>query len=412
MKFKTINLKKTLYWILGIVIAVLVLYPLLACLVYPPEYVFRALTWGESDAHDYQKFEKRELAAGDDPFYFAKDLQEEWIRSLFESDPQVDDLDTFLMDTGTQAFIVIQGDRILYEGYLNGAQRDSIVTSFSIAKSFTSALIGITIEDGYIRSSNDPITAYLPELESRDPRFSDITIRDLLMMSSGICYSEDIPLLNDDGTKTYLYPDMRQLALGHTRICESSGEHFLYNNYNPLLLGMILERAAGISVTQLLQQKIWSQLGMEFDGSWSLDSEASGFEKMESGINGRAIDFAKFGRLFLHEGTWEGVRVIPTDWVLESTREDTSVDLSAYYGELEIRKPLDGYYKYMWWGLPRGDGEYDFSAVGIYGQFIYVSPQADLIIVRNGERERHGLHYDEWLRIFYQFATRIDEELG
>jgi CubicO group peptidase (beta-lactamase class C family) len=408
MKNKAKNLKRILFGFLGIVLAFLVLYPLISCLVYPPEYVSRALTWGEADVDDYQKFDNRKLEAADEPYYFAEDLQEERIRSLFASNPMIDDLDSFLSERGTQAFVVIQNDRIVYEKYFNGTQRDSIVTSFSVAKSFTSALIGFAIEEGYIRSMDDPITAYLPELEIRDPRFRDITIRDLLMMSSGIHYSESIPLLNDDGTKTYLYPDMRELALKHTHISEPPGGHFLYNNYNPLLLGMILERATGASVTQLLQDKIWTPLGMEFDGSWSLDSAKSGFEKMESGINARAIDFAKFGYLFLHKGKWNGDQVIPEEWVFESTREDPSVDLYEYYRDLEVREPLDGYYKYMWWGLPRSNGQSDFSALGKYGQFIYVSPEADLIIVRNG---RYGMHYDEWLGIFYRFASQnVDEK--
>jgi CubicO group peptidase (beta-lactamase class C family) len=403
MSRKTIRLKSILLWGLCIVVAVLVFYPLLACLYYPSDYVYRALTWGESSVYDYLELPGRSLKAGAIPFYFDQNLQETWVRAVFESDPQIDDLDSFLADTGTQAFIVIQDDHILYEKYFNGVQRDSIVTSFSVAKSFTSALIGAAIDDGFIRSVDDPITLHLPELADRDPRFGAITIRDLLMMSSGIRYSDGVPLLSDDGTKTYLFPDLRQLALDRSRIAETPGEHFLYNNYHPLLLGMILERATGVDVTEYLQQKIWGPLGMEFDGSWSLDSEESGFEKMESGINARAIDFAKFGRLFLHKGNWDGAQVIPADWIAESTQEDPSVDRDEYYRDFHLHETLDGYYKYMWWGLPRSEGEYDFSAVGKYGQYIYVSPAANLIIVRNGER--YGVETDHWMRLFFQLAS-------
>ena len=408
MKNRNKKLSKSVVWVLCIVVAILILYPLLACLVYSPEYITRALTWGKESVYDYQKLPERTLAAAKNPFYFGENLQEARVHAIFESDPQIDNLERFLMDTGTQAFIIIQDDRILYEKYFNGSQRDSIVTSFSVAKSFTSALIGAAITDGYIHNVNDSITDYLPELLARDSHFSEITIRDLLMMSSGIRYFEDIPLLNDDGTKTYLYPDLRELALTQSRIVEQPGEHFLYNNYHPLLLGMILERAIGISVTEYLEQQIWQPLGMEFDGSWSLDSEESGFEKMESGINARAIDFAKFGRLFLHKGNWNGMRVIPADWIIESTREDTSVDRGDYYAEFRIHEPLDGYYKYMWWGLPRTGAEYDFSAVGNLGQFIYISPQANLIIVRNGEKS--VIENKEWLQIFYRFANKINED--
>ena len=206
----------------------------------------------------------------------------------------MDDFDAFLAKNRTQAFIVIQDDAILYEQYFNGASRDSIVTSFSTAKSFTSTLIGIAISEGYIHSVDDPITDYLPELAERDPAFANITIRDLLMMSSGIKYVE-FPFVNGDDAKTYYYPDLRQLALEDTHIVGLPGEQFHYNNYHPLLLGMILERATGTSVANYLQEKIWKPVGMEYPGSWSLDEH--GFEKMESGINARAIDFAKFGRL-------------------------------------------------------------------------------------------------------------------
>ncbi|UCH58273.1 MAG: serine hydrolase, partial [Anaerolineales bacterium] len=239
---KPVRLKNIFFWVFIIVIAILVLYPLLACLVYPPEYVYRALTWGKESVYDYQKLPARPLRARDNPFYFPENLQAERVRAAFESDPQIDDLESFLVETGTQAFIVIQDDHILYEKYFNGTQRDSIVTSFSVAKSFTSALIGLAIADGYIHSVDDPITTYLPELAVRDHRFSEITIRDLLMMSSGIHYFEDIPSLSDDGTKTYLFTDLRRLALEYTHIKEQPGEYFQYNNYHPLLLGMILER--------------------------------------------------------------------------------------------------------------------------------------------------------------------------
>jgi hypothetical protein len=285
---------KVLLWIGFTIVSVIALLLLVSVIIYPTDYFVR-LRWLDADVYDYLKFPERRLEASSTPFYFDEELDEDRVRDLFETSPGVDDLDTFLEETGTQAFIVIQDDNILYERYFNGAERDSIVTSFSVAKSFDSALIGIAIEEGVINSVDDPITNYLPELAERDPAFSEITIRDLLMMSSGIKYRE-FPFLNGDDAKTYYYPDLRQLALEQTEIVGDPGDTFLYNNYHPLLLGLIIERATGAPVTDYLQQKIWEPLGMEFDGSWSLDSEESSFEKMESGINGRAIDFAKLGR--------------------------------------------------------------------------------------------------------------------
>lgn len=401
MKTVSRTLLLAAFALVGLVALVL----LYAFLTYPSEYVLRVMLWQNSDVNDYQKFPERRLETGSSTFYFTEALDEVRVRALFEVNPMTDDLDAFLADNHTQAFIVIQNDCILYEKYFNDSERDSIVTSFSVAKSFTSALIGIAIEEGYINSVNDPITDYLPELAERDPGFGTTTIRDLLMMASGIKYTE-FPFFTGDDAKTYYCPDLRQLALEQTEIVGRSGEHFLYNNYHPLLLGLIIERATGTPVAQYLQEMIWKPLEMEFPASWSLDSKASGFEKMESGINARAIDFAKFGRLYLNGGNWDGTQVISAAWVADSTQEDRSVDRSSYYPDSGFFTAMDGYYKYMWWGLRRGEGEYDYAAIGKYGQCIYVSPHKDLIIVRNGEQ--YGIESSEWLKIFYQFASDIE----
>jgi CubicO group peptidase (beta-lactamase class C family) len=219
--------------------------------------------------------------------------------------------------------------------------------------------------------------------------------------------------LEGDDAKTYYYPDLRQLALEETEVVDPPGEYFLYNNYHPLLLGLILERATGTLVADYLQEKIWTPLGMEYDGSWSLDSEASGFEKMESGINARAIDFAKLGRLYLNNGSWEGTQVLPAAWVADSTQMDPSVDYATYYRYpdrdsffLRSLTSAEGYYKYMWWGIRRGKDDYDFAAVGDYGQYLYVSPHKNLIIVRHGEK--FGIAPADWMEGYYEYAGNIE----
>jgi CubicO group peptidase (beta-lactamase class C family) len=316
-------------------------------------------------------------------------------------------LDEFLESSGTQAFLIIQEDKILYEAYFNEAQRDSIVTSFSMAKSFVSALIGIAIHDGYIEDVNDPITDYIPELLETDELFSEIRIRDLLLMSSGIRYREGVPYMDD--ARTYYDPDLRALALEQTEILNPPGESFLYNNYHPLILGLILERSTGVPVAQYLQEKIWKPLGMEYPATWSLDSEQSGFEKMESGINARAIDFAKFGRLFLKLGNWEGTQVIPETWVIDSLSEDPTRTSSSYYssdyGQIIRSTAEGGYYKNFWYGYQRDAERNDFLAEGDKGQFIYVSPEKELIIIRNGER--FGMDSADWIEAFYRFASDL-----
>ena len=378
---------------------------LYAYLAYPAEYVNRLLRWGDSDVYDYQKFPERLIEAPDSHFEFPFALDEDRVRTQFETDSAIDDFDSFLADNRTQAFIVIQNDAIIYEQYFNGASRDSIVTSFSIAKSFASTLIGLAIEDSYINSVDDPITDYLPELLERDPAFADITIRHLLMMSSGIKY-EEFSFVNGDDAKTYYFPDLRRLALEDTVIAGKPGEKFLYNNYHPLLLGLIIERATGTTVANYLQEKIWKPIGMEYPASWSLDEH--GFEKMESGINARAIDFAKFGRLFLHNGDWNGTQIIPAEWAAESTQADRSVDYANYYYDDFIFADGQGYYKYMWWGIQQDEQNYDFIAMGNHGQFIYISPHMNLIILRFGESYGSFHGSKGWLDIFFNFASNFD----
>jgi len=362
---------------------------------YSTGYMVREYFMDLGNADDYLTLPARELNASPDPFQFAVDTSKEMlVQETFESGAGIENIDAFLADTGTWAFMVIQNDTVIYERYFKGYQHDSMVTSFSIAKSFDSALIGIAIGDGYIKSVNDPITDYLPELAERDPRFRDIQIRHLLMMASGLRFDDDTILLAQDDNLTYAFDNLRHLALTETEVVEQPGVTFLYNNYNPLLLGMILERATGKSVTAYLQEKIWDPIGMEYDGSWSLDSEESGFEKMESGINARPVDFAKFGRLYLNGGNWSGIQVIPAEWVAVSTQDNGLIqDAPIYYG-------------YMWWGEKCNPDSQDFLAVGNYGQYIYISPAKNLIIVRNGEEYGVG-DWVPWAEAFCKFAEAL-----
>lgn len=402
---------KVIGWVIGILIGIVILVLLIAVIVYPYEYVRRVISWRETDYSDYMNnFPARELTSPLTKFYFNEAYDEERVAGQFEALLQIDDFDSFLESENTQAFIVIQGDDILYEKYFNQTQRDTLLTSFSVAKSFGSALIGIAISEGYIQSVNDPITDYLPELAARDPRFEEITIRHLLMMASGLDYQAmRWAILNGDDALTSYYPDQRYAALNFTRIKDPPGEYFLYNKYHPQLLGLILERTTGKSVTQYMQEKIWNPLGMEFDGSMSLDSQTSGFEKMEAGVNARAIDFAKFGRLYREKGEWEGEQVMLKSWIEESLQVDQENQNSSYYNDefgRMIYDSLRGYYKYMWYGYLREGGEVDFTAEGDHGQYIYVSPSKDLIIVRNSTAYGE-FGNEDWLKLFYQFASKF-----
>jgi len=388
-------------------VAVVTVWVAVAAVVYSPEYAWRVVSMRKSSQADYlERFPLSVLSASTDPFIFETATDEERVRSGFESIFEVDDFDAFLAAQDTQAFIVIENGKIVYEGYFNGAERDSMLTSFSVAKSFDSALIGIAIDEGYIDSVDDPITDYLPELAQRDDRFAAITIRDVLLMASGLDYQEiRWGLFNGDDPLTTYGLDQRRLALENTTIIDPPGEYFSYNKYHPQLLGMILERVTGMSVTEYTQTRLWDRVGMEFDGAWALDSETSGFEKMEAGLNARAIDYAKLGRLFLTGGVWNGEQVVSGDWIRASTSLDPSTHYPDYYpdhwGQI-VYADGGGYYKYMWYGAVRDTGEYDFYAVGDHGQYLYVSPAAHMVIVRNGTE--FGIPSEDWTDAFYEFA--------
>ena len=375
-------------------------------------YASRIVAWREADFHDFERFPSRPVPAGSDKFSFesAPENPPEYLRTVTyhrdAPDPKTlresmattldsvggmevtEPLDKFLEDTDTSAFLVIRDDTLLYEGYFNGYDRTSTQTSFSVAKSFVSALVGIAIQEGHIGSVDDPIIEYIPELKG--PGMEEITIRHLLTMSSGLKYSGEGggggPL--GDDAKTYYDPNLRDLALTVEPEVEP-GRRWEYNNYHPLLLGMILERATDRPVATYLSQKIWRPLGMEADGSWSLDSEASAFEKMESGINARAIDFAKFGRLYLNRGEWNGEQVVPASWVEQSTRVDTTSD------------PAD-FYQYFWWVDVVEPERGRFLARGNLGQFVYVAPDKDLVIVRFGE----SFGYNHWPEVLRSIANK------
>lgn len=400
---RKLSRRRWLLWTLIVLVAVPLLWLGWALLVYGPTYLYRVLAWRESDAFDWQKFPNHPLAASPNPHAFPE-APDPRAAELLAQLAGADDWGAFLAQNQTQAFIVVHDGRLVYEQYFNGTQRDTLVTSFSVAKSITSALVGMAIDEGFIGSVDDPVTYYLPELARRDRRWAAITLRHLLRMASGLDYQEFRPLLfNSDDPLTTYYPDQRRAALEFTRLVRPPGQVFSYNKYHPQLLGMVLERTTGMSVTAYLQTRLWDPLGMAYAGSWSTDSTGSDFERMEAGLNARALDFARFGALFVEGGQWQGQPVLSAGWVRAST-EPYFPDLPDYYPESFAARPGRAYYQFMWWGFAREDGAYDFVAAGDKGQYIYVAPQQRLVIVRNGID--YGLPFQPWLELFYNFASQ------
>jgi CubicO group peptidase (beta-lactamase class C family) len=388
--------------VLGISAGSLLLFTLVMVVVgylsAPNFYLTRAIFWRESDYKDLERFPARTIHNAPPTFRFYELPADNPYASQVEAigDRSINgSFEDYLEASGTTAFLVVDDNKVLYEKYFNGYDERSLNTSFSMAKSFASALVGIAIDEGYIKSVDEPITNYIPELLKKDKRFESITIRNLLTMSSGIKYEEGgfLPWSEEaDDTKTYYATNLRRLAL-NCRIESRPDNYFEYNNYNPLLVGLILERATGMPISRFMETKLWRPMGMEADGSWSLDSKKDGFEKMESGVNARARDFARFGMLYAKEGNWGGKQLISRGWVEESTRPDASTDPSQDY-------------QYFWW-VNTPDGKNHFSAQGNYGQYIYVAPEKDLVIVRLGKEEGEK-GYGYWTSLFDQLSTKLN----
>ncbi len=332
----------------------------------------RSIAWGDADVDDYTRFPSRAVPASGTAYVYEKgEGYPDGLPATIDL-PGGRKLGDLLAASKTTAFLVIKDDKLVYEHYFNGSSHDAVQTSFSVAKSFNSAMLGAAIADGSIASIDDPVTKYIPELLERDPRFADVTIRHLVTMSSGLHYEEHGLPWSDDA-QTYYGTDLRGLALKRARIVETPGERFHYNNYNPLLFGMILERATGMRVADYLAQTIWKPVGAEAGATWSIDSEQHGFEKMESGINARAIDFAKFGSLYLHRGEFNGRRILPAEWVDASTAPVLPTGFAS----------ASGYGRWWWTHEATGLGPY-YSARGNKGQFVFVFPRKGLVITRHG----------------------------
>lgn len=237
-----------------------------------------------------------------------------------------------------------------------------------MAKSFTSFLIGCAIEDKYINSVTDPVTLYIPELKKNG--FNNVTIENLLQMTSGLDFNESY--YNPFGhAATFYYGRNLEKSTLKLKLKNEPNQTTEYVSGNTQLLGVILDRVLReMTISEYLEEKLWKKVGMEYDASWSIDKKKNGIEKTFCCINARAIDFAKFGRLYLNKGNWEGKQIISKEWVEKSTKKETLNGSASNY-------------QYQWW-IPNKEG--DFIAEGILGQFIFVSPSKNLIIVRLGEK--------------------------
>jgi CubicO group peptidase (beta-lactamase class C family) len=357
-------------------------------LLLPACKVGRFFWYNFSNITDYRIFPKRDLPASTQPFRFVDAQQNDLLGRTVQVKDHTGEsrpLNEFLAQSPTVAFLVIRNDSLLYENYFEGYSESSTVASFSMAKSYVSALIGIAIGEGKIGSEDDSVTRYLPELKGRD-NWDRVTLHHLLQMSSGVKFSEGYysPF---SGAASYYYGRRLRESIRHLHTEQEPMSGFDYKSVNTQLLAVVLERATGRSVTDYLNEKIWQPIGMEYEASWSIDKR-DGIEKAFCCINAKARDFAKFGRLYLNKGDWNGRQLVPASWVEKSVVPVNEKGAATYYNR-------------QWWIGGKADG--DYAAIGHLGQYIYVLPKKNLVIVRLG-RSRGK---DEYLNIIRQVAAQF-----
>jgi CubicO group peptidase (beta-lactamase class C family) len=339
-------------------------------------------------------FPKRVISNGDSIFYFKespiKNLAGKSIKVDEKTiDPSGVDLDEMVKLHHTLSFMIIRNDSILYENYAPKINDTTNLSGFSVAKSFVSTLIGMAIDNGEIRDVHQSLTDFIPELKDRG--FTPITIGHLLKHTSGIHFTKQPFNPNSDNAQFYYSNNLRQRML-QMKIDEPPGLHFNYQSENYQLLGLVIERATHQTLSAYLQNKLWKPLGMEHPAFWSLDnSSTTGIEKAFCCLNASTRDFAKLGRLYLNKGNWNGKQLISEQWVLAATLPDTTEG-----GKFN--------FQYNWIAGPERYGSY--YAAGLYGQYIYVYPKKNIIIVRFGKED---LSYNPayWKLAFLQIIDQL-----
>jgi len=366
-------------------------------LTYGLDYVARVYIKQESSANDFEwkprlEFEKAQISKS-----FAARLQHPKVEKVFTSVPVIQSLDEILDESGTSALIIVKDGQLIYESHHNNHVPGMLIGSFSVSKSVFSALLGNAIKRGDIGSIEDQLTKYVPELASRDTRWSNISLAHLIDMRSGIAFDSDIsfPFYNEDEPLIYYGNDLRRILLTRPSIEEHPGA-FLYNDYNPNLISLAIERASSDKFETRVQNFL-EHIGSEYPARWSTDYQ--GFALAESGFAAAPIDLAKIGQAMLDDTSKLRVSFFSNDWFIRS-----SVRLNP-----QASDQFDGRnwgYRNGWWLIARQDGPADFAAVGHLGQYIYVSPKYNTVIVRTGIH-RGVLNDDDFTAIFYSVVEQL-----
>jgi CubicO group peptidase (beta-lactamase class C family) len=285
--------------------------------------------------------------------------------------------DEFMQRNNTTGFLVLKDGKIVYENYFLGADENSLFTSFSVGKSINSTLVGLAIGDGLIKSVNDPLVNYLPHFN--ESGYKDVTIKQALQMSSGVDFVEEYGLGESHFTRFFNNGLVNQ-SESFSEIMQSMqakhapGSIFNYSTGESTVLSELIYAASGKTPSDYLSEKIWSKIGMESDAYWLTDKDG-----MELGCGSLSItlrDCARFGQLMLNDGLYDGNQILPKGWVAEATTPDSP--------QVQPGKLVEGYplgYQYQWWTFP-GDEQHPYLGEGVFGQFLYINPSENIVIVK------------------------------
>lgn len=277
----------------------------------------------------------------------------------------------FMEDTKTSGMLVIKDDVIKYEKYFFGGDENTLFSSNSMGKSFVSVLMGIAIGEGYVESVEDPVGKYIPEFAGTE--LENIPVRACLQMASGINFNEDTDMSGFSMRTLLGMPAMK--VISKYGVQEEPYTYRRYISINTEILGQVIKNATGRSLGEYMEEKLWKKIGAAHDAYWTL---SNGTELAMGGLSISLRDYGRFARLYLREGNYNGEQILSKEWVRDS------LDISAEYSRPGAN--LDAYnaigYGYQWW-VPEGD-KGEFMAIGVYGQWIYVNPSNQVIIVKTG----------------------------
>lgn len=337
-------------------------------------YIHRALMHGMPKISQYTIFENRIVKAEDpQPWEFAPNAAKKQIPAEFVPD---------FKKYETVAFVVVQHNKIIFEQYWNNYSPLSQSNSFSMSKSIVSLLVGCAITDGFIKNVDEPVSDFLPEWTSFENK--TLTIKDLLTMSAGVEWDEAHSSLFSKTTEAYYGKDLWKLTLTE-KIIEKPGVRFNYQSGVTQMLAFILKKATGKNIADYASDKIWTPIHAEEDALWSLDHK-DGMEKAYCCFNTNARDFARLGQLVLNKGVWEGIQVVDSNYIREATTPATWLQFTRRLRPNETAIPAPKpctFYGYQFWLVDYKGLRIPYMR-GILGQYIFVIPQLDAVIVRLG----------------------------